>query len=64
MAKIVRRAIPIGAIDEFIPPPPPDADSHSTNLSLQYSWVSWEKKVIQQFYWLITFFGFNWVQVI
>ena len=23
MAKIIRRAIPIGAFDEFIPPPPP-----------------------------------------
>ena len=28
----------------------------------QLTWVSRVKKVIEQFYWLITFFGFNWGQ--
>ena len=28
----------------------------------QLTWVSREKKVIEQFYWLISFFGFNWGQ--
>ena len=28
----------------------------------QLTWVSRVKKVIEQFYWLITFFGFNWRQ--
>ena len=33
-----------------------------TKIHTRLTWVSRVKKVIQQFYWLITFFGFNWVQ--
>ena len=33
-----------------------------TKIHTRLTWVSWVKKVIQQFYWLITFFGFNWGQ--
>ena len=33
-----------------------------TKIHTPLTWVSRVKKVIQQFYWLITFFGFNWGQ--
>ena len=33
-----------------------------TKIHTRLTWVSWVKKVIQQFYWLIIFFGFNWGQ--
>ena len=33
-----------------------------TKIHTRLTWVSWVKKVIQQFYWLIPFFGFNWGQ--
>ena len=33
-----------------------------TKIHTRLTWVSRVKKVIQQFYWLITFFGFNWGQ--
>ena len=31
-----------------------------TKILTRLTWVSRLKKVIEQFYWLITFFGFNW----
>ena len=33
-----------------------------TKIHTRLTWVSQMKKVIEQFYWLITFFGFNWGQ--
>ena len=33
-----------------------------TKIHTRLTWLSRVKKVIQQFYWFITFFGFNWGQ--
>ena len=34
-----------------------------TKIHTRLTWVSRVKKIIQKFYWLITFFGFNWGQI-